>query len=413
MIPLSWSAPRAVVAPVIAAVACAMGPALPENSADGGPTGASSVIALIGVHVMPMDREVVLRDRTILVEDGMIVRIGPAEQIPVPVDAHRPDVRGLYVMPGLIDMHVHLSRDDLPAYLAAGVTTVRNMWGWSEIEQIRRDIAAGVLEGPRVFSAGPAVDGDPPVRQGSAVITDPSLVHSLVQRQKAAGWEYIKVYQNLSRRVFSALASEATAAGLPLIGHVPTDVPFEQANAAMASIEHMEGYDKALTGVRKPGFRSWLEVSPRDAPVMATLAKATVERGTWNCPTLVVADRVLGNGLSPDEHYRAVEARRAMVRALHDAGAQLLAGTDGGVPLVPAGALAEELIELVRAGLSPYEALRTATVNAASFLRADGLGTLAEGMKADLVVTEEDPLMDLAVVKHPVGVMVAGEWRAR
>jgi imidazolonepropionase-like amidohydrolase len=390
-----------------------MGPALPENSAEAEPTGTSSVIALVGVHVIPMDREIVLRDRTILVRDGMIVRMGPADQISVPVDAYRPDVRGLYVMPGLIDMHVHLSRDDLPAYLAAGITTVRNMWGWSEIERIRKDMAAGVLEGPRVFSAGPAVDGDPPVRQGAAVITDPSLVHSLVQRQKAAGWEYIKVYQNLSRRVFSALASEATAAGLPLIGHVPTDVPFEQANAAMASIEHMEGYDKALTGARKPGFRSWLEVSSRDAPVMAALARATVERETWNCPTLLVAARVLGKGLSPDERHRAAKARRAMVRALHDAGARLLAGTDGGVPLVPAGVLAEELVELGRAGLSPYEALRAATVNAASFLGADGLGTLAEGMKADLVVLEADPLMDLTVVQHPAAVMIAGEWRPR
>lgn len=369
------------------------------------------MIALVGVHVISMDQEIVLRDRTILIRDGTITRIGPVDRVDVPDDAWRPDVRGRYVVPGLIDMHVHLSRADLAAYLAAGVTTVRNMWGWSEVEAIRRDLASGAVRGPRVFSAGPAIDGDPPVRAGADVVTDPADIQSLVGRQKAAGWEFVKVYQNLDRDVFLALAAEAVAQGLPLIGHVPTAVPFDEANAHMLSIEHLEGYDKALTGSRRQGFRSWLDIGPGAAADMTALAEATATQGTWNCPTLIVADRVLGNGLSSTDRVRAVRARGAMVRALRDAGAFLLAGTDGGVPLVPAGELAEELIELVEAGLTPYEALRAATIDAARFLGATGsFGRVAEGMEADLVILARDPLQDITSVRDPEAVVANGEW---
>jgi len=387
------------------------GTPLLQESTDHGLPVDSTVVALIGVHVIPMDREVILRDRTIVMRAGTIVRIGPMDRVDVPADALRPDMRGRYIIPGLIDMHVHLKRDDLPAYLASGVTTVRNMWGWSEIEKIRRDVASGTVRGPRVFSAGPAVDGDPPVRQGAEVVTESAQIPALVRRQKAAGWDFIKVYQNLDRPAFIALAREAASAGLPLIGHVPTAVPFDEANSRMASIEHLEGYDKALTGSRRPGFRSWVAVGPEAATEVAALAEATAERGTWNCPTLVVARRILSNGLPSRERERAISARRAMVRALRDAGAPLLAGTDGGVPLVGPGELPEELAELTEAGLTPYEALRAATIDAAAFLgAADSLGGVAEGQRADLVVLAGNPLEDVSILREPVAVIAGGEW---
>lgn len=401
--------PDLLTASLLLALACGAGTGTDER----GQTD-SRVIALVGVHVIRMDREVVLRDRTVVIRDGRIAKIGPMGRTEVPPEALRPGVRGRYVIPGLIDMHVHLTRGDLSTYLMAGVTTVRNMWGWSGIEEIRRDVASGAARGPRVFSAGPAVDGDPPVRSGAEVVTDPAAIPLLVQRQKAAGWDFVKVYQQVDPQVFSALVREAPVFGLRLIGHVPTKVSFHDALTGLASIEHLEGYDKALTGSRRPGFQSWLTIGPGVTPEMSALAEVTAARGVWNCPTLVVAARALGSGLAAGERDRAVQARRAMVRALRDAGALLLAGTDGGVPLVPAGQLAEELIELTRAGLTPYQALRAATIDAAAFLAAsDSLGRVAEGMTDDLVVLADDPLRDVAAVRAPVAVVARGEWRRR
>lgn len=356
------------------------------------------------------DPNTLLRDRTVVIRDGRIERIAPAEA-EFGADVERIEAEGLFLLPGLVDMHVHLTEDDVPAYLRAGVTTVRDLWGWSEVGRIRDQARAGTLRAPRVLAASPGLDGDPPARPQSWIVVDPAEAEGLVARFVEEGWDFLKLYQNLSLPVYRALTDAAALRGIVPVGHVPTAVPLDTALARQRSIEHLEGYDKALTGRRLRAFASWAEVEDPDGTAMTALALATAEARVWNCPTLLVAARALENHLSPPARDRAVESRRAMVRALHREGARILAGTDGGLPVVPAGSLAQELVELTRAGLTPYEALRAATVDAAEFLGLEEeIGRIFEGARADLVLLEANPLDDIRATERPVGIVLAGEW---
>src|SRR5690349_16088463 len=151
------------------------------------PPPAPVATAFVGVDVIPMDRERVLRDQTVVVRDGKIVALGPESQVAVPPDVARVEGRGRFLMPGLADMHVHVwDADDFTLLLANGVTTVRNMFGSPMHVEWRKKIAAGELLGPTIVTAGPIIDGDPPIWPGSTVLTDPAKAEGVVLEQKAA-----------------------------------------------------------------------------------------------------------------------------------------------------------------------------------------------------------------------------------
>ena len=232
------------------------------------------------VDVVPMDTERVLEDQTVLVVDGRIAAIGPADTVDVPDGALRVRGRGRYLMPGLADMHVHCwTEEEHLLFLANGVTTVRNMWGAPHHLEWRRRAEAGELEGPTVYTTGPLIDGDPPHWPGSVVVTDPEAARAEVARQKAAGYEAVKVYSRLSRECYDAIVEAAREHGLRVDGHVPGAVGIERAlEARQDSIEHLEGYF-LWDGAPPAGpYDGWV--------------RATLEAGTWNCVTLVVIERL-------------------------------------------------------------------------------------------------------------------------
>ena len=141
-------------------------------------------------------------------------------------------------------------------------------------------------------------------------------------------------------------------------------------------------------------------------------ASATRDAGVWNCPTMHVFAASVTSGMNPVERTRVLDARRTVLRALSDAGARILAGTDGGY-LVPAGtSLVEELEELRAAGLTHYAALRAATRDAAEYLDMPTLGAIREGALADLILLDANPLESFDTLRHPVGVVVRGEWHS-
>ncbi len=365
-------------------------------------------LAIRHVCVVPMDVEQVLCDQTIVVAGDRIAAVGPDPSIPIPAGASQIDGRGLYALPGLIDMHVHVKVADLPAYLASGITSVRNMWGYAALPETIRSIASGELVGPMIYSASPGLDGPPPAWPETQLIVDPALADGIVAAQVAAGWRFIKVYNNLSLPVYDAIIASARSRGIRVIGHVPNQVPVSHAlESGQASIEHLRGYDLALT--RLPAsvgaFQAWTAVDPSRMP---DLAARTVAAGTWNCPTLAIF-ALLG---SPDPATRAriLENRAAMVGALHAAGARLLAGTDSGIgDTQPGTSLDDEIGDLVGAGLSPYEALRAATTDAAEFLEESAeIGTLAPGRRADILLVRGNPLQDVASLRLVAGVVLRG-----
>lgn len=421
------------------------------------PTTSDAVLAFINVNVVPMDRERVIQNQTVLVRGGRIAAIGPAKSLRVPKAALRIKGGGRYLMPGLADMHVHLEYFDRDAqlmlFIANGVTTVRNMDGRPNILLWRERIASGTLLGPTIFTAGPILEGKPPLRNDNQVVETPAQAAAAVEEQKTAGYDFIKVYHTLSRETYEAIIAAAGKYGLTVAGHVPRAVGLKGAlDAHQRSIEHLDGYLEEIEADDSP-FRSrwtWLKLYfavKVDESKILTAVQATRQAGVWNVPTLIVRQKVatpetvqiwlkrvemrflppeavefwrqsnsrITQRMSPEDFLRLADGekvRKKLVKALHDAGAGILAGTDTPNPFViPGFSMHEELQNLVDAGLTPYQAISAGTRDAAEFLgRANEFGTVAISRRADLILVQGNPLESVSNTKRRVGVMVRGRW---
>ena len=416
-------------------------------------TAQAPPIAFVHAEVIRSDQPGIARDQTVIIRGDRITWVGPASQARLDPNTRQIDARGQYLLPGFADMHVHVGRrEDLVTFVVNGITTVRNMWGQPRHLAWRDSVRAGTLFGPRIVTAGGILDGDPPSVPMMTVLTDPRLARSEVERQAAAGYDFIKVYNSLPAAVYDTIIRVAGEKGLPVAGHVPFTVGVYGAMAAgQRSIEHLRGYIAELVPSGAPvqpgaSLRSrsvawnWI-----DTTRIPKLVQATVRAGTWNDATLMVTPELLApperwdslarrpvfRYLGPDTHgdrsqipylkdftaedYRAslhgMVNQRRLVKALHDAGAKLLAGTDS---YLQGFALKEELQELIDSGLSTWDVLMIATGNAASYFGEEGQwGIVAPGAWADLQLIGADPLASLASLEDRRGVMLRGVWYPR
>jgi imidazolonepropionase-like amidohydrolase len=341
----------------------------------------AAVVALIGVNVVPMDTERVLPAQTVIVRDGVIAEMGPVEEVTVPAGAQVVYGRGRYLAPGLIDMHVHVIARDLRTYVEHGITTVRDLAGLESVLTAAGRVARGEVAGPHIVTSSMLLNGPNPPPNAAAfavVVSNAGAAPAAVNAQLARGVAWIKLYENLDRATYDALANAADARGAKIAGHVSGFIDVRYAMTRQRTIEHLSGY--TLTDL--------------------SLAEASAAAGVYNCPTLhIFATR-----------NQNIAARRTFVRALRDAGARILAGTDSGY-LLPAGvALHNELDELRLAGLTNFEVLSAATRTAAECLGDAAIGTIAVGKRADLVLVATNPLADLSTLRRPAGVMLRGEW---
>lgn len=394
-------------------------------------------LAFVGVHVLPMDTERVLRDQTVLVADGRIARIGPAAEVELPPGTQRIEGRGRYLIPGLVDTHVHVGDEgDLFVFLANGVTTVRNLMGTPWHLELRERIASGEIDGPRFFSAGPFVN-EPQQRS----VED---VQRAVAEQFEAGYDCIKIHGPLSLIAYEALLEEAALAGIPVVGHVPRNLPIERVFELRGQVEISHAEEYLYTYFDHSHFEPGRDRTTPES--VRAIAAATAEAGTAVSPNLVAYRSIIhqvedlerelarpemawvappgGRSWKPDlNRYRQIfepadavglSARYALLerltKALQAAGVRLLTGTDAMNPAtVPGFSMHEELELLVAAGLTPYQALRAATASAGEFL-GDGGGVVAEEARADLVLLAENPLEAIARTRGIEGVLVRGRW---
>jgi imidazolonepropionase-like amidohydrolase len=435
-------------------------------------------LALENVTVLPMSSDVTLPSQTVLVKDGKILDVGPSAELACGAGCTKVDGTGKFLLPGLADMHVHVwAEAELSLYVANGVTLVRNMWGEPVTLAMRRRVEEGSVLGPRIVTAGRLVDGDPPIwGEASAVATTAERARALMDEQKAAGYDFFKVYSRLSPEVFDAIAAHAREIGFPFAGHVPSAVPLDHAlDSGMATMEHLIGWSEATRRTDGPypsqasipdwkkrgeavaalarrmraGELSWSDVV--DPERRRAIAAHAAAKKVWQVPTLIVNRRIHTSRRQaaellarPEMRYVAPEVRASWnpdadfrmkgvsdedqelvqlffeedlrrVKALSEAGAPILAGTDAPNPFViPGFAIHEELASLVEAGLTRYEALVTATRAPAEFLgESTKAGTVETGKRADLLLLDANPLEDIAATRGVAGVVLRGHWLPR
>jgi imidazolonepropionase-like amidohydrolase len=402
--------------------------------------------------------------RTVIVRDGHIQGIYKTKR--TPKGALHVDGTGRFLIPGLWDMHVHTVFGDwfpkgreiaLPLFIANGVTGVRDMGGELDVlQQWRKEVAAGTLIGPRMVIAGPMLDGPQPRFPSSVAIATPEDGRRAVDDLKRRGVDFIKLQSLIPRDAVFAIANEAHKQGISFVGHVPDSVRASEAsNAGQKSFEHLIGIfegsspleDEFLKGP-KTETRFLATYDPaRAAALFALLAK----NHTWQCPTLVwerggnLIDQTdfahdsrakyvpaywkdvtwkrftdeIEHGFTTDDlstRHRFVLKELEVVKTMHDAGIQFLAGTDTapGVYIFPGFSLHEELQRFVAAGFTPTEALQTATLNPAKFLGMDAsLGTIEKGKLADLVLLDANPLDDIRNTQKIAAVIVNGRYLSR
>lgn len=410
-----------------------------------------AAVVIERVNVIPMDRERVLPDQTVVVEDGRISAITSPGAASVPEGATRVDGRGRYLIPALAEMHAHVpgGQASVPAaervlfmYVANGIGTIRSMLGDPAHFQLRERAARGEIVAPAMYLSGPSFNGQ--------TAATPQAAAARVAEQKKAGYDLLKIHPGVPRAGFDALAAAAAGEGIRFAGHVPADVGLARAlEAKFWTIDHLDGYVEALAGAGAPPAQLFgINLVDRvDESRIPALVKATRDAGTWIVPTQILLENWYGpdtietmrawpemrfasaaeigqwvatkqenmKAYPPDQRQRFIALRRRLIEALHDGGVGILLGSDAPQTWnVPGFSIHRELATYVASGLSPFEALVTGTRAVAEHLGTTGsAGTVAAGKRADLVLLDGNPLEDISSTSRIAGVLIGGRWIPR
>lgn len=413
----------------------------------------------MNVSVVPMTEATVIDQMTVVVRSGRVSEMGPSNSLSVPADAAVIDGSGLYLTPGLADMHTHLAFRNtdprhLVLYLAEGTTTVRSLSGDPINSRWREQVKSQSLLGPTIMTAGPTivgpVDGVPPHLEILPITEVDSVDAAIeeVQRQGTLGWpDLIKVYDRLPAAVYLAAVKAAHASGRYVTGHLHDDIPLQEiVDAGLDEVAHLDELNLPhwIGYPGEPGFAFDLDAvvetvelfANRGVSVVSNLssdeviieliedAEAVLSRSEYRTVSPATMEywrnsgRHLGTFASQGEYRRKQEFPflLALLAALHEGGVKLLVGTD-------TSALAEgtlpshihrELELLVEAGMTPFDALSAATTNAASIARRMGcdssFGSVATGQRADLLLLAGNPLKDVSHTRLRSGVMFRGRY---
>jgi hypothetical protein len=427
---------------------------------------ASSSIEFSNVTVIDGSGRPAQSGMSVVVAGDRIIGLGKTGGVAVPEGARVVDASGKFMIPGLWDMHVHYRPHAWPLFVASGVTGVRVMLGNPQRKALRDRVLSGEAQLPHILLASPGFSDVPPwVRSGDAEwsqISTPEEARRAVRMAKEQGYDFIKVSTFIKREHYDAIADEAARVSIPFEGHLPYSMgPGYASDSGQRTIEHLwqvamdcSSEAQALQDRREreqQPFRYDLDKYSQieaeawetyDEIVAAEFYEKLKVNNTWICPTLTL-QHLRGNAVDtsfPDDprlrRVPAWEANRwdrdrensflprvenekkkleiyfGLLGKMHEAGVGILAGTDMGNPYCHSElGVQDELELLVRAGLSPMEALQTATRNPAEYQgRLDELGTIEVGKLADLVLLEKNPLEDIRHTRMISGVVMHGRW---
>ena len=410
-------------------------------------------IVFRNVNVIPMDRERVLPNQTVVVNNGKITFVGEAKTAKYGKGATLIEAQGKYLIPGLAEMHAHVPPVDnlepmkevLFLFAANGITTIRGMLGHPRHLELRSKINSGEILGPHFYTTGPSFSGQS--------VKTPEQAASMVRQQKTAGYNYLKLHPGLSRETFDALARTAKEVSIPFVGHVSFDVGVWRAiDAGYSSIDHLDGFIEGLV----PGIENMTEqqvglfgmfvADKADTTRIPKLMQGLKAKNIWVVPTQALAERWFApapieqfsqapemvymapevrrnwenskKNLQANPQYNAArikeytQLRRKLILACQRNGVGLLLGCDAPqVFNVPGFSTHHELQYLVDAGLTPYQALQTGTVNVAKYLnQANNSGSIKVGAVSDLILLAGNPLQDISQTRNIEGVMLGNRW---
>jgi len=397
----------------------------------------ADTIVFRNANVVSMTSPKVAEKQSVVVRDGKIDAI-LAPGAAIPEGATEVDASGKYLMPGLADMHAHLPPPSSPQgllddvlylHLANGVTTIRTMLGQNGHLKLREWQRNGDIVAPNLYVAGPPFNNT--LKSVDAAVEQ-------VKAQKKEGWDLLKVLSGLPRDQYDAMARTARAEGIRFGGHVPESVGLLHAiDMGQESFEHLDGFLEYLGDGK----------GKVDEKKLAALVKRAKAAGIWVVPTLnlweiqnnavpletlradpglqyvpsraaemwskMYTDRA--ESLTAEESKNVVNSRAHILAALYKGGVKILAGTDSPQQFdIPGFALHHELQSMKAAGMSTFDVLRSATVNAGEYFKSgEPFGTIEPGKRADLLLLSGNPLEDLANVDRIEGVMVRGRWYPR
>lgn len=410
------------------------------------------VYAITNVNVIPMDREQILENHTVIVEGGRITDVAPSAEAKFIENAEEIDGRGRYLIPGLTEMHGHIPGEDRPQYvenvlflyIANGVTTVRNMLGNDYHLALRKRVERGELTGPDIYAAGPFFSKE--------LAPTPEAAKREVGRQKEKGFDLLKM-GSIDKETYARMAETAHELGIPFGGHIPEEVGLVGAlEAGQRSIDHYDRYveflvpEDAKIKDRSSGFFGSGLIDLIDRDRISEAVQKTVKSGTWNVPTLSLIEHLASpepaeemirrpemkympedvlegwvkfkNTYSEREDFQPkatqvlVELRRELTKELHDTGAQIALGSDAPQFFnVPGFSLHREMEMMVNAGLTPFEVLVTGTRNPAFYFETpEEFGTIEPGKRADLVLLNANPLEDISNTQNIEAVFLKGRY---
>lgn len=395
----------------------------------------SSQIALVGATLIDVTGGPAIKDSVVVIKGDRIISVGTRSKVKIPTGATVIDVTGKFLLPGLWDMHSHFYQTEFgPSYLAAGITTARDVGSDFEFGTSLRDAALqrrGL--GPRMLLAG-YIDGKNDNHSFDVQVETPEEARAAVQRYKNAGYEQIKIRDRVKLETLKVICAEAHRLGMTVTGHVPQGMNALQAvEAGMDQIAHI---NFVLTGVFPNRDRNNPPVQINfDAPNVKNGLKFFKERGTVVDPTLAVFELMLRHPSKPIESFEpglgkvppellvqinkkgqseapaealamVVAVLVKLVGGLHRAGVPVVAGTDVGVP---GHTLHRELELYVKAGLSPLEAIQAATITPARVMKLEKeVGTIEPGKRADLIILDADPSENIGNIRKVSLVMTQG-----
>lgn len=391
---------------------------------------------ITNINIIPMNQDTILVDKMVYIKDGIIQNI--ADNIEIK-DVEIINAKNKYLTPGLIDMHVHVwDRFELGLYLSNGITAVRNLWGMPMHLRLKEDLNNDEIISPMFFTTGPKLTGPEFIGDDNLQLTNPNEAKEKVISYKDRGYDFIKTYYGMTEDIFDAIIEQATISNIDIISHPSQKVPYSyHFKTQIKSLEHAEeiiqqplnykldtlklkevinGFEKSKHTSFSPtltGYNNIYQILIDDE-ILESENLQYMNPLIKKVDTKAQFDRWYNTKLRDSSIIKTIKDQHdfhlKIVKNLHEVGTTIICGTDAGIGItIPGFSIHQELAFYKEAGLSNYEVLKTATVNASkAHSIMNNMGTIEVGKVANLILVDNNPLIDLSALQAPTTVFIRG-----